>query len=84
METAYDWITIGIFAALIVLFMQRSTSDLEPGADPIWKYLVAGVGCGVSNYLGNSEWHLPAILMIIGTIAFTFYSLQPFSTGHPR
>ena len=27
METPYDWITVGIFAGLVVLFMQRSTSD---------------------------------------------------------
>ena len=27
METPYDWITVAIFAGLVVLFMQRSTSD---------------------------------------------------------
>jgi hypothetical protein len=27
METPYDWVTVGIFAGLVVLFMQRSTSD---------------------------------------------------------
>ena len=27
METIYDWVSLGIFAGLIVLFLQRSTSD---------------------------------------------------------
>ena len=84
METAYDWITIGIFAGLIVLFMQRSTSALEPGNDPLWKYLSAGVGCAVANYLGNEELHIPAILTLIVTVGFIFYSLRPFSAEEPH
>ena len=27
METVYDWVTVAIFAGLVVLFMQRSMSD---------------------------------------------------------
>jgi len=27
MDTIYDWLSLAIFAGLIVLFLQRSTSD---------------------------------------------------------
>jgi hypothetical protein len=79
METPYDWITVGIFAGLIVLFMQRSTSDSGNDVhDPLWMYLAAGVGCAVANYIGNEGQHLLAILAIIATLAFVFHYLKPF------
>ncbi len=83
METAYDWVTITIFAGLIVLFMQRSTSEAEDIHDPLWMYLVAGAGCAVANYLGNEEMHVPAIAAIIATLAFVFHFLKPFSSSKP-
>ena len=83
METPYDWITIAIFAGLIVLFMQRSTSEAKTVDDPLWMYLAAGAGCAVANYLGNQNMHLLAILAIAGTIGFIFYFLKPFSSGKP-
>jgi hypothetical protein len=79
METIYDWLTIGIFAGLIVLFMQRSTTENEQVHDPLWMYLAAGVGCAVANYLGNEEWHIPAVLVIVGTLAFIVHYLKPFA-----
>jgi len=79
METPYDWLTIGIFAGLIVLFMQRSTTENEQVHDPLWMYLAAGAGCAVANFLGNEEWHIPAILAIIATLAFIMHYLKPFS-----
>ena len=36
METPYDWLTVGIFAGLIVLFMQRSTAESDHVDDPLW------------------------------------------------
>lgn len=79
METAYDWITVGIFAGLIVLFMQRSTSEGESDIhDPLWMYLVAGAGCAVANFVGNEGQHVLAILAIVGTLAFVFHFLKPF------
>ena len=79
METPYDWISVGIFAGLIVLFMQRSTSDSDDVNDPLWKYLAAGVGCAVVNYLGNEGMHVLAILSIAVTIAFILRFLNPFA-----
>lgn len=84
METPYDWITVGIFAGLIVLFMQRSTSDEETTDDPLWMYLAAGVGCAVANYFGNEEQHALAILVIGATLAFIVYFLKPFAAWPTR
>ena len=75
----YDFLSLGIFAGLIVLFLQRS---IEPGAfkDHLWQYLVAACGCAVFNYLGNNGYTVAAVLMIVATLAFIYYVLHPF--GH--
>lgn len=79
METPYDWITVGIFAGLIVLFMQRSTSESSDDVDdPLWMYLAAGVGCAVANYIGNEGQHVLAIIAIVATLAFVYHFLKPF------
>lgn len=78
METPYDWITLGIFAGLIVLFMQRSTSETETVNDPLWMYLAAGAGCGVANFLGNKGSDILAILVMVTTVAFIVHFLKPF------
>lgn len=79
METVYDWVTVAIFAGLVVLFMQRSTSD-EPERenDSLWLYLGAGLGCAVSNYIGNKGIHLLAVPLILATLGFIWYYLRPF------
>ncbi|NIJ06849.1 hypothetical protein FHS31_000431 [Sphingomonas vulcanisoli] len=80
METIYDWVTVAIFAGLIVLFLQRSSSEGEP-RDHIWQYLVASVGCAVANYLGNHDdvpyHHALAILVLGGTVAYIWFALKP-------
>ena len=84
METVYDWITLTIFAGLIVLFLQRSNGEGE-ARDSIWQYLGASIGCAVANYLGNEGfktgsvvYHVGAVLAIVGTVAYVFYYLRPF------
>jgi hypothetical protein len=80
-ETVYDWITVAIFAGLVVLFVQRSTADEEPAEhDSLLLYLGAGLGCAVSNYLGNKGMHLLAIPLIAATIFFIVYYLRPFKS----
>ncbi len=86
METPYDWITIIIFAGLIVLFLQRSQGAAR---DHLWQYLVAAVGCAVTNYLGNEAlkldmiaYHAGAIATGIATLAFIWIVLQPFSSAN--
>lgn len=81
METIYDWVTLGIFAGLVVLFLQRSTADVQDEKDSLVWYLLAGGGCAVANYLGNHEQHVPAILVLAATIAFIIIYLKPFRFG---
>lgn len=83
METIYDWVTVAIFAALVVLFLQRSAGDRPPG-DSMLNYLLASGGCAVANYFGNKAvagggvaYHLLAIGIIIGTLAFVHVVLRP-------
>ena len=82
METPYDWITVGIFAGLVVLFMQRSVSEKpEDPDDSIWLYLAAGLGCAAANYTGNKGFHFVAIPLVLATLFFILKYLKPFTFG---
>ena len=76
MSTVYDWLTVAVFAGLVVLFLQRSSKD-EP-TDHLWQYLPPALGCGLSNYLGNEGYHLAAVATLVATGAYIFYVLKPF------
>ncbi len=86
METPYDWITILVFAGLIVLFLQRSQGVAR---DHLWQYLVAAIGCAATNYLGNEavklgavNYHVAAVALGLATLIFIWLVLQPF--GEPN
>jgi hypothetical protein len=79
METVYDWVTVAIFAGLLVLFLQRSTSSDDTVHDPLWMYLTASGGCALANYLGNDGMHLFAIVALAATLAFVVRFLKPLS-----
>ena len=76
METIFDWVTLAIFAGLIVLFLQRS-SEAEP-RDSLWQYLIAALGCAVANYVGNEVSEIAAVALIGAVLAFVFIVLKPF------
>lgn len=83
MNTVYDWVTVAIFAGLVVLFLQRSTA-LGPPRDSMLHYLGASAGCAVANYFGNKAvagagivYHLIAIAIIVATLAFVHLTLKP-------
>jgi len=78
METIYDWVSLAIFAGLIVLFLQRSTSDRAEKDVSLLYYLGAGVGCAVADYAGNHDQNVIAILLLAATIAFIIFYLKPF------
>jgi hypothetical protein len=79
LQTVYDWITVAIFAGLVVLFVQRSTSEEQAAQhDSLLLYLGAGLGCAVANYVGNKGMHVIAIPLIAATIFFIVYFLRPF------
>ena len=46
METVYDWVTVAIFAGLIVLFLQRSVG---PERDQLW------LRVGAADFLTAAE-----------------------------
>ncbi|TRW17901.1 XrtV sorting system accessory protein [Glacieibacterium frigidum] len=82
MQTVYDWATMVVFAGLVVLFLQRSQGEAR---DQLWQYLVAAVGCAVTNYLGNeaikladTTYHIGAVALGIATLAFIYVVLKPF------
>ena len=84
METPYDWLTVAIFAGLIVIFLQRSVGDDEP-VDSIWSYLPPSIGCAVSNQFGNNAiesgdglYHAIAILLIAAVVAYIILIIKPF------
>jgi hypothetical protein len=83
LHTIYDWLTVAIFAGLIVLFLQRSMQDAP--TDKLWHYMVASAGCAVTNYLGNQAvdtgeliFHIAAVGVIVATGAFIVYFIRPF------
>ena len=87
METPYDWITVIVFAGLIVLFLQRSQGEAR---DHLWQYLVAAIGCAATNYLGNEAMkstevigHIGAIALLLATLGFIWFVLQPFGGAKP-
>ena len=53
MDTIFDWMSLAIFAGLIVLFLQRSTSEQRGKDVSLLYYLVLASGCAVANYFGN-------------------------------
>jgi hypothetical protein len=84
MQTIYDWVTVAIFAGLIVIFLQRSVGDGEP-QDSILSYLPPAIGCAVSNYFGNEglengnvAYQVLAAVGILAVLAYTFYVIKPF------
>jgi len=78
METVYDWVSLAIFAGLIVLFLQRSVSERAEKDASLLYYLAAGVGCAVANYFGNHGQDLVAILLLVATVVFIILCLKPF------
>lgn len=78
MKTVYDWVTIAIFAGLIVIFLQRSVglNEYEEG-DSVWTYLPAAVALAVANYLGNEGYGAFAWLTIIGALAYILLVIKP-------
>lgn len=84
MNGLFDLLTIGIFAGLIVLFLQRSLDEQVHENDEMWRYLAAAVCCAVVNYLGDK---VSVALGAMGagvTIAFIFLALRPFAPAPRR
>jgi hypothetical protein len=74
METVWDWVTVFGFAGLVTLLLQRSSED-EP-RDKLWQYAPPAIACAVANYLGNEGIALPAALILVAALAYTFAVLK--------
>ncbi|HEV2593852.1 MAG TPA: hypothetical protein VGU01_01470 [Sphingomicrobium sp.] len=77
MSSIYDWVSLAIFAGLIVLFLQRSTGNGDERDVSLLYYLGAGAACAVANYLGNHGQDLAAIALLAATVAFIVIYLKP-------
>ena len=75
MKTIYDWVTIALFAGLIILFLHRSTAE-EP-SDKIYQYAPPAVGCALVNYLGNNGFVAIAVIGIVAILGYVWYILKP-------
>jgi hypothetical protein len=78
MDTIYDWVSLAIFAGLIVLFLQRSTSERAEKDVSLLYYLGAAAGCAVADVLGNRGQPILAIAVFAATIGFILHYLKPF------
>ena len=78
MSSIYDLVTMVLFAALAVLFLQRSTAQ-EP-QDHMWQYAPPAIGLAVANQVGNHapEYAIVAWAIIAAAVAYVVYVLKPF------
>jgi len=76
-ETVFDWVTVALFAGLIVLFLQRSTAEVQ--VDRMIDYLPPALACAVGNYLGNSGHPIIATLFILTIPVYVWIVLKPFT-----
>lgn len=77
MQTPYDWLTIALFAGLIVIFLQRSMGQ-EEEKDSLLSYFPPAIGCAVVNYLGNEGYDVIAIAGIVAIVIYTQLVIKPF------
>ena len=82
METVYDWLSLAIFAGIIVLFLQRSSMENPP--DRMIDYLPPALGCAIANQAGNYGlehenilMHAVGVVLLVGVVAYVWLVLKP-------
>ena len=78
MHTTYDWIAMGMFAGIVVLFLQRSVGPPVPG-DRLIHYLPPAAGCGLGNYCGNHGAVAAAAALLGAALVYIALVLKPFA-----
>ena len=76
MQTVYDWASVGIFAALVVIFMQRSIGP-RPESDRMAHYAPPAIGCALGNYVGNEGHGLAAFAILAVVIVYIIKVIKP-------
>jgi hypothetical protein len=77
LETIYDWITVALFGALVVLFLHRSMAESEP-QDTIYHYIPPAIGCAGANYAGNHGYGPLSAGIVVAVLAYVLLVLKPF------
>ena len=77
MQTVWDWLSLAVFAGLSVLYLQRSIDEHGP-SDRIIDYLPPAIGCAIGNYLGNHDYPVLGLLLLIAAVAHIAFILKPF------
>ena len=77
MQTVYDWVTVAIFAGLVVLFLQRSTAPPHL-QDRIVNYVPPAIGCAIANYIGNHGQPMAAAALTFVVLVYIYFILRPF------
>src|SRR3954467_8673320 len=79
MDTIYAGLWLALVAGLLLLFLQRSTSDGAEKDVSLFYYLGAGVGCAVADFLGKHGQNILAVVLLAATVAFIVHFLKPFT-----
>ena len=77
MNTIYDWVSVAIYGALALLFLQRSAGPQRSGDRTVY-YLPPAAGCAGANYLGNNDQKWIAIALTIAVVGYILFVLKPF------
>lgn len=77
MQTVFDWLSVGLFCAIAVVFLQRSTGPARKG-DTILLYLPPVLLCALANWAGNSGHSWIAAALLTGAIAYFALVLRPW------
>lgn len=76
MVTIFDWLAVGLFGAIALLFLQRSASAERKG-DGIALYLPPVLLCALGNWLGNNAYDLLATVALFAGLAYFILVLRP-------
>jgi len=77
MDTVFDFISVGLFAGLAILFLQRSASE-EHDPIPMWRYGIAAVMCAGGNWAGNHDYPVVGGIILALTAVYSVLVLKMF------
>ena len=66
MKTAYDFLTVGGFLAVIVYYVGFTDRDFRH----LRGFMISVVALAVANQIGNAGWDLPAAALIAGAAVY--------------
>jgi hypothetical protein len=76
MTTVYDWLTVALFAGLVTHFLAYSAKD-DAEDISFGHYLLLSVLCAAANWLGNHDWELVAMLLLLAGACYAYRFLRP-------